>query len=32
MVILRAIVRFIIFVIAIAAIVVILGAGFWAFS
>lgn len=32
MVILRAIVRFIIFIIAIAAIVVILGAGYWAFS
>jgi UPF0755 protein len=32
MVVLRAIVRLIIFIIAIAAIVVILGAGFWAFS
>lgn len=32
MVVLRAIFRFIVFVIAIAAIVVILGAGFWAFS
>jgi UPF0755 protein len=32
MVVLRAIVRFIVFVIAIAAIVVILGAGYWAFS
>lgn len=32
MVVLRAIIRFIIFIIAIAAIVVILGAGYWAFS
>jgi UPF0755 protein len=32
MVVLRAIVRFVIFIIAIAAIVVILGAGYWAFS
>lgn len=32
MVVLRAIIRFIIFIVAIAAIVVILGAGYWAFS
>jgi UPF0755 protein len=32
MVVLRAILRFIVFIIAIAAIVVILGAGYWAFS
>jgi UPF0755 protein len=32
MVVLRAIIRFIVFIIAIAAIVVILGAGYWAFS
>jgi UPF0755 protein len=32
MVVLRAIIRFIVFVIAIAAIVIILGAGYWAFS
>src|SRR5688572_13960663 len=32
MVVLRAIIRFIVFIIAIAAIVVILGSGYWAFS
>lgn len=32
MVVLRAIIRFVIFIVAIAAIVVILGAGYWAFS